>query len=247
MTRHFDCFLTGALRHGRSKLTRKFHGQLPKPVLDQLKAADDEMMARVSTQFMELVREGGVEDRADFVDLVPDRDGPISSYARAFDIVVTGSHPPDTSEEHAVAFPDLIALQSGRPVLVVPPDYEASGLADHALVAWDGKRSSARALGDAMPILEQKACVTILTVGAVKPEGADILLRNLQRHNISARYVTRPREGSVATTILSAAEEFSAKLLVMGAFEHSKFSHDIMGGVTTDVMRDTSIPVLLSH
>jgi nucleotide-binding universal stress UspA family protein len=33
----------------------------------------------------------------------------------------------------------------------------------------------------------------------------------------------------------------------MGAFEHSKFSHDVFGGVTTDVIGENDVPVLLSH
>jgi nucleotide-binding universal stress UspA family protein len=247
MAKHHDGWLTGVLRHGRPRLEKSYHGQLPVPVLEQLRRSDSELIDRVRAQFTGMVRAQGLEHRADFIDLVPDRDGPMSSFARSFDIVVTGTHATDLADEHASAFPDLIALRSGRPVLVVPPTFESEGLADHALLAWDGKRASARALGDAMPILEEKSQVTVLSVGTAPPTNADFLIRNLERQGISVRFETRARKGSVSDTILSTAREVSARLLVMGAFEHSKFSHDIMGGVTTDVMRDTHIPVLLSH
>jgi nucleotide-binding universal stress UspA family protein len=36
-------------------------------------------------------------------------------------------------------------------------------------------------------------------------------------------------------------------LLVMGAYEHSKFREDFLGGVTATVLREIEIPVLLSH
>ncbi len=172
---------------------------------------------------------------------------PLSEFARSFDLIVTGVHSHAENEEHLSANPDLIALRSGRPVLVIPDGYSSDNLAEHALVAWDGKRSSARAIGDAMPTLEEKAKVTVLTVGSNKAPGTDTLLRNLGRHGIDAGFLLKPRQGSIASTILSAADEISAKLVVMGAFEHSKFSHDVFGGVTTDVIQKSDIPVLLSH
>ena len=43
------------------------------------------------------------------------------------------------------------------------------------------------------------------------------------------------------------ADEIGAKLIVMGAYEHSKFSQDIFGGVTHDVVRSSNIPVFMSH
>ena len=58
---------------------------------------------------------------------------------------------------------------------------------------------------------------------------------------------TVSKSGSVANTILSEAKKDSARLIVMGAFEHSKFSHDLIGGVTTDVMAKTHVPVLMAH
>ncbi|MCB1357972.1 MAG: universal stress protein [Maritimibacter sp.] len=98
-----------------------------------------------------------------------------------------------------------------------------------------------------MPYLEEKAKVTILSVGSQPVAGTDIVLRNLARHGIDASLVLKPRKKSVAHTILSAADELNAKLVVMGAFEHSKFSHDLFGGVTTEVIQDARVPVFLSH
>jgi nucleotide-binding universal stress UspA family protein len=132
-------------------------------------------------------------------------------------------------------------------VLIVPNGYDAPGLADHALVAWDGKRSAARALGDAMAGLQRKAKVTVLCVGAAPPPGADRLMANLARHDIDAGLVLRRRKGRIGETILGAAEDLGAQLIVMGAFEHSKFAHDLIGGVTTDVIRDAKSPVFMSH
>jgi nucleotide-binding universal stress UspA family protein len=128
------------------------------------------------------------------------------------------------------ANPDLIALRSGRPVIVVPDGF-----------------SEVRAIHDAMPALGARAKVTILTVGSTEVPGTQTLLRSLPRHGIDAELVLKTRRNTISGTILSTAREFSAKRVVMGAFEHSKYSHDLFGGVTTDVMPDFDVPVFLSH
>lgn len=33
----------------------------------------------------------------------------------------------------------------------------------------------------------------------------------------------------------------------MGAYEHSKFSQDLFGGVTHELIRSTKVPVFMSH
>ena len=147
--------------------------------------------------------------------------------------------------------PDVLALQSGRPVLIVPDGYEAEALAEHAIVAWDGKRAAARAIGGALSILQDKAKVTVLTVGNVSlgeelPGGGIMTL--LERHGINASHLHKNAGArSTARVIEETARDISAKLIVMGAFEHSKFAHDLFGGVTTEILKTASVPVFMSH
>lgn len=247
LAQHHDAWLTGIMRHGRHALEQRFLAEIRDMIADQLREADAKRVQDVSDRFLQMVKEAGLQDRSEFVDLDPDNDGPLSDYARNFDLVVTGVHSHDIGEAHLSANPDLIALRSGRPVIVVPNDYESEGLAEHALVAWDGKRSSARALGDAMSILEEKPKVTITTVGTKPTADKELLMRNLKRHGIDATYRVDHRRGSIAQTILRVADEVSAELVVMGAFEHSKFAHTLMGGVSTGVIAQANVPVFLSH
>ncbi len=247
LAKHHGAWLTGVVRHSQSELERTLRGRVPKQFLTSFFEAEKARIDEVSDRFHTSVAQAGLADKSDFVDLSTEDGMPLSEFARSFDLIVTGVHSHAENEEHLSANPDLIALRSGRPVLVIPDGYSSDNLAEHALVAWDGKRSSARAIGDAMPTLEEKAKVTVLTVGSNKAPGTDTLLRNLGRHGIDAGFLLKPKQGSIASTILSAADEISAKLVVMGAFEHSKFSHDVFGGVTTDVIQKSDIPVLLSH
>jgi len=201
--------------------------------------------------FHEEVARAGIQERAEFLSLEAVGKLSPAEVARNFDFVVTGYQSKLPNDEYRAASPDLMALRSGRPVLVVPDGYEAETLATHALVAWDGKRSAARAINDAMTVLEEKPRkVSILTVGKVMQElPASVgILRHLERHGIQADHIQRSKSGhSIADIIKTTADEIGAKLIVMGAFEHSKFSQDVFGGVTHDVLQSAQVPVFMSH
>lgn len=247
LARHHDAWLTGVVPHGRPFLESRFAGQVSAEVLRALAEADDRLIAEIRDRFETITEAAGLAGRAEFLELDTVAGAAVEEFARAFDLVVTGVHTDVASAGHLSAHPDQIALGSGRPVLVVPDGYDSDGLADHAIVAWDGKRSAARALGDAMPFLEEKARVTILTVSSSPIPGVDRILTSLERHGIAADHLNRTKNRTVAHTLLETAREIGARLIVMGAFEHSKFHHDLLGGVTTDVMRDAHVPVFMSH
>ena len=246
LAQHHGAHLTGALRHGRPILEQRFAAHVPGNLLDLLHDADKARVAEVASRFKAATVEQGLGDRSAFVEINPETDGAISEFARGFDLIVTGARSEAANEAHLSADPDMIALKSGRPILVVPDGYVEPGLAARALVAWDGKRSAARAIGDATDILAEKAGVTLLSVGNT-PRGTDRLVENMQRHGIDVEARTVARSGSIASTILAVADVTGARLIVMGAFEHSKFTHDLIGGVTTEVFADTAIPVFMAH
>lgn len=247
IAKYHDGWLTGVISHSAPVLQTRFGGRLPTDVIEQLQQADQERLQKMGERFYLEADRADFRDRSDFVELEDEANLVLSEFARTFDLIVTGVQTSDAGDVHLAANPDTLALRSGRPVLIVPNEYKSEGLAKHAVVAWDGKRSAARALGDAMSILEDKAKVTVLSVGTKAPEGIDRLLLNLERHGIQAELALRPRKKSVGQTVLNTVEELGAELIVMGAYEHSKFSHDFFGGVTTDVMKDSPVPVFMSH
>jgi nucleotide-binding universal stress UspA family protein len=243
---HHDAHLTGVLRHGASMLEDRFGAHVPRNLLDQMHKADARHIQEIAERFAEAANARGLGPRAQFVELDPAHDGPLTAFAHAFDLIVTGVHTEAANEAHLAAHPDLLALKSGRPVLVVPDGYEAEGLADRALVAWDGKRAAARALGDAMDVLASKSRVTLLSVGDT-PRGTERMVANMERHGIAVEARSVGRQGGIGNTILAEAKADGAKLIVMGAFEHSKFAHDFFGGATTDVISKTDVPVFMAH
>ena len=246
LAKHHGAHLTSVLWHGVPTLEKRYSAHLPDAVLEQLRDADRQHIVEISERFREAVAAAGIEAESEFVEIDASHDGSLAEFSHSFDLIVTGVHTDVANEEHLSAYPDLLALKSGRPVVVVPDGYDGDGLADKALVAWDGKRASARAIGDAMLVLAKKTSVTLLSVGAT-PRGTERMVQNMRRHGVDVAAKTVKRSGSIAETILAEAKTADARLIVMGAFEHSKFSHDLFGGVTTDVIAKTSVPVFMAH
>lgn len=169
----------------------------------------------------------------------------LAEAARSFDMIVVGRHL-DADDGHLAHHPDRIALLSGRPVVVVPEGHDADASHSHAALAWDGGRAAARALSDSLALLEDDGRVTLLTVGA-RPDGVDDVLAHLARHGVAADHVAHPAGLPVAEALLAFCRDRDPCFLAMGAYEHSKFREDLLGGVTARVLRDARTPVLMSH
>jgi nucleotide-binding universal stress UspA family protein len=102
-----------------------------------------------------------------------------------------------------------------------------------------------------MQILKTKSLVTIITVDDDQAEVPlpDINVETaLQRHGVKTERKKLERNGkSVSYRILEFLEKAQPRLLVMGAYEHSKFRQSIVGGVTSSVLRKAQVPILISH
>jgi len=132
---------------------------------------------------------------------------------------------------------EAVAFHSGRPVLLYRPgaaDLPSTGL-NMVVVAWDGGRTAARAMADALPVLRRSNQVRVLTVINEKPGAQTGLgedaVRHLMLHNIDTVAdevdVSGRKIGAVLTDYVAAHR---ADLLVMGAYGHSKMREFILGG-----------------
>jgi nucleotide-binding universal stress UspA family protein len=55
------------------------------------------------------------------------------------------------------------------------------------------------------------------------------------------------RSLSTGDLLLSAASDFSADLIVMGAYAHSRIRELVLGGTTRNILEHMTVPVLMSH
>ncbi len=92
--------------------------------------------------------------------------------ARRFDLSVVRQSVPDDKTPNPLTI-EAALFDSGRPVLVVPYIHKSGIKLDRILVAWDGSRSAARAVGDAMPLLKHAKTVEVVVVGD-RPKSKEI-------------------------------------------------------------------------
>lgn len=247
MAAKYDAHLTGLMPHGKpsSQISQLIasHTTLREAIAE----FDAQVMDEAANTFRAMTQQ---HPNTHWITSEGSGDGAIVESARYFDVTLIGQYDANREETAFAMHPDRIALQSGRPIIVVPRGYERA-LGNRAVVAWDGQRAAARALSDAMQILETKELVTILTVargGGDQPRSVERLREHLGRHGIASEWVSADAKGrTIASTIVDWCREHTPDLLVMGAYEHSKFREDLVGGVTNSVLRHAPAPVLLAH
>ncbi|MCB0060388.1 MAG: universal stress protein, partial [Caldilineaceae bacterium] len=150
--------------------------------------------------------------------------------------------------------PQELLQRAGKPIIIVPKGYKPRPFREEAAVAWDGSRHAARALTDAMQILETKKKLYILTAHAEK-QSRDIgelpcldLQVHLQRHGIASEVVAFDTTAhGVGPAVLEKCAQLDPDVLVMGAYGRAKFGAQFFGGVTRHVLQHHTVPVLLSH
>ncbi len=149
-----------------------------------------------------------------------------------------------------VAAPDVardLVFVSASPVLVVPDGTTPNGLR-HAVIAWNGSREAARAVRDALPLIQVIGSADVLVVDPPTQEiGADIA-RLLASHGIKVEVRERLSNGAdVGGLLVDETRAAGADLLVMGAYGHSRLREWVLGGATEEVLESARVPVLLSH
>jgi nucleotide-binding universal stress UspA family protein len=149
--------------------------------------------------------------------------------------------------------PAELVLQSGRPVLFVPNIGEYSGIGSRVLVAWNGRRESARAAFDALPLLKRAEKVSVLWINpgddsAARQVPAGDLCMALARHGVTCEAAAIDQQDQPdGETLLARARYTHANLIVMGCYGHSRLREFVLGGVTRHVLRDMNVPVLMAH
>ena len=76
--------------------------------------------------------------------------------------------------------------------------------------------------------------------------GADIA-RHLDRHGINVELRQISGWSNPAEALLNEAEKSGAQMIVMGGYGHSRFREWVLGGVTRDILKVATVPVLLAH
>ncbi|PWT86871.1 universal stress protein [Bradyrhizobium sp. PMVTL-01] len=175
----------------------------------------------------------------------------LAEHARFSDLTLVPVQPHDSRTEHII---ETLLFESGRPLLLCPeqhvdvlrPEFE------NVMIAWDHSARVARAVGDAMPILQAAASVRVVTVTDDKTDeilqSGTSLVDHLREHGVQASFETAVGGGSSIGKVLGSwANSNAVDAIVMGAYHHSRLNEIVWGGVTKTVIGQPPCWVMISH
>jgi nucleotide-binding universal stress UspA family protein len=175
-------------------------------------------------------------------------------HLRSADLIVASQSDLSWDDSLLMEYPEDLLLQSGRPVLYVPNAGQFDDLTGRVLVAWNDRREAARAAFDALPLLKQAKDVRVLWVNPEQEASAtgDVptaeIVKSLARHGIQCTAAAaRGSDHAAGTELLNQVTDVGATMLVMGGYGHRRLREYVFGGATREVLRQMTVPVLMSH
>ncbi|MDC9719695.1 MAG: universal stress protein [Gammaproteobacteria bacterium] len=247
--------LTGAALALRS-ITANYIGiQIPKKLLEDQQQLIDQAAQSAVDSFIQAAEEAGITYTSEIIYTNAARAADRLAYmARSMDITFLGQPNPDEDNRSYMSqLLEGVLFDSGRPVYLVPYIGRMKMIHRNAVLAWDGGKKSARAINDALPMLQDRGKVTLLMVNgkhsSIRKDhqpGAD-MLRHLKCHGIDASLENITADGiKTDAAILNFLSDSGADLLVMGAYGHSRLREKAFGGVTHSILQYMTTPVIMS-
>ena len=250
MQAKYDAHLTGILIHMGQRDHFSEDYWMPDNVRSVLSEGIHASESEVEGRFRSMAESQVPHNKLHWYAMSGDPDTTLAKYSVMYDLTVIGQHTAGTGAATEL-HPERIALKSGRPVLVIPETYDPDTINRRAVLAFDGRMASTRALHDAMQVLETKSGVDVVSIGdvAYKPENSIGVVDLLARHGVAANRIRLPQKKArrIGQQILAYCAEVNAGMLVMGAYEHGLIREELFGGATKYVAEHANIPVMVTH
>src|SRR5260370_9702556 len=135
----------------------------------------------------------------------------------------------NTHDNHSEKIIQGLIFESGRPILMCPVEFapELAVTFDEVVIAWDHTAPAARAVADALPMLQAAANVRIITATDTQTptelESGAALVSHLAEHGIKATFETVKINGSAVGKVFEAYVRANAvNLLIMGGSLESR-------------------------
>lgn len=251
LARQFDAHLVALYAQAPFVLPGYLLPQVGPEIIAAQQSAVAAAMARAEAAFSQRTATVGLKN----VEWRTAIDNPVevmAMHARYADLVVIGQGDAGDNSGVAADFPVRLTLTAGRPVLILPNAGRFASVGKRVLIAWDASREATRAVTDALPLLRLADTVNIVAINPVldghgRVPGADISVY-LARHGVRAElHIDQGVDIDVGNELLSRAADFSADLIVMGCYGHSRLREWVLGGATRTILDTMTTPVLMAH
>ncbi|CCM75366.1 universal stress protein [Rhizobium mesoamericanum] len=180
-------------------------------------------------------------------------DDDIAQHAFYADLVLVGAQAAG-DEDLQRRIIDGALFQSPTPILVNPRMQPVAPFPKSILLAWDSSDEAARATRQSLEFLKGCDSVHVTLVDPVarsyengEEPGADIAMF-LTRHGVKVAIDQVASGGRpVDEALRQHATDVAADMVVMGAYNHPRLQERLFGGVTRFMLKNTNVPLFLSH
>jgi nucleotide-binding universal stress UspA family protein len=177
----------------------------------------------------------------------------VAAFSRLSDLTIMSKPTGVDMSENRIAVFEEVLFHSGKPVLIIPPCWTMGAIGRKIIFGWNGRREAARALGDAVSLFPSIGYTAVVTVNAkhnfaeekrpggsvaeyLVRKGIDVEIQNIESFTADAGRI-----------ILDEATALEADLIVIGGYGKARLREKMFGGATRTIVRETKVPVLLSH
>jgi nucleotide-binding universal stress UspA family protein len=170
----------------------------------------------------------------------------LSRRSHEYDLVVVGHATIDDAGDESLL--GRILKRAVRPTIVFP---KRPAVGEGVVVAYDGSIQAARTLSSfaysRLGIGRAIHVVSCHVDSAEAVESGEVACRFLRRHGLSVEFHAKAFADSPAAALLASIAEFSAGMLVMGAFGQSAVREFFFGSTTRTILHELPVPVFVDH
>lgn len=249
MQQKYDAHLTGLLVHYGTRDRFGAENWMPSNVRTILEGDIHDQERSLEQGFRDAAAKIVPAEKLHWLAMSGEPDDTMAKYVVMYDVAVMGRNAIRARAETDL-HPERVALKSGRPILIVPPNFDPTTIDKRAVLAFDGRRAASRLIHDAMLFLETKSHVDIVSSGnkMYKPANSIGATDLLERHGVKGQRVRLPKQSrNFGAELLAYCDKVGAGTLFMGVYEHGVFREELFGGSTRYVLDHARIPVMISH
>ena len=254
MAEKYGATITGLHVYRQEKYESHIRRWIPPEVLKNMHEAEMTVEKSIEDSFNQEIKATGFGGKTSWITSEGSPNVLMPRYVRYFDMLIVGQFSGVDQPGTGTLSPEELLTRAGKPIIVVPASYEPQPFKEEAAIAWDGSRAAARALTDAMQILETKSRLDVIRLIASDEDEAKRvlpehdLIAHLEAHGINANLVQLKAPKSAAgEAILGHCQEAKPDVLVMGAYGRGKFGTLLFGSTAQYVLKNMTLPVMMSH
>ena len=160
---------------------------------------------------------------------------------------------PYQNNPEAATLVEACLFAAERPVLIIPKGCKAPDAGGHILMGWNDGAEALAAARAALPLLEQAEIADICIIdppthAADRSDPGGAMAQYLMRHGTKSEVAVLARtEPHVGEILLRRAKEVGAKMIVSGAYGHSRLREAVFGGATRSLLESADLPILMSR